>query len=168
MKLKSKAVAIGSIIALIASPLAMADKAQGGDAGAEPEPIVEVAPDVEVVITVEPEEGEVVDGEIIECEPGVDCEHGEPVLEKDPVDGEVPIDWVKRGGEEVLENPDVIFYNMADGGGAAPVAAKGDIELGQDDKAAAIEAKGAGAAPQISREKKGPVALVKKGRVFLR
>lgn len=170
--MKSKLIAIGSVAALLASPLALADKSAQGPAvcgiaeeGADGSPGDEVLVDpiiddevVEITL-VEGEEGEVTG------EP-----EGRPVCDKDPAvceEGQVPIDWVKRGEGE-LENPDVIFYTTADGGAeAAPVAAKGDIELGQDDKAAVIEGKGTAAA-QVKREKKGPVALVKKGRVFLR
>lgn len=181
--MKSKLIAIGSVAALLASPLAMADKSAEGPAvcgvaeeGAEGTPGDEVLIDpivgedevVEITL-VEGEEGEVIevtevtDGEVFEGE-------GKPVCDKDPAvceEGQVPIDWVKRGEGE-LENPDVIFQNTAVGGAeGAPLAAKGDIELGQDDKAAVIEGKGTAAA-QVKREKKGPVALVKKGRVFLR
>ncbi len=83
-------------------------------------------------------------------------------------DDAVPLDWVKRGGGE---NPE-IFQNMA--GGGAPVLEKTDTSvalfhnLGQDDKAAAIEAKGTTGLSQIKGEKKETQALVKKGRVFLR
>jgi hypothetical protein len=41
-------------------------------------------------------------------------------------------------------------------------------ELGQEDKAAAIQSKASAVAPQASGEKKEPVALIKKGRVYLR
>jgi len=100
----------------------------------------------------------VIDKEVVENE-------GEAVtpVENEEAGGEpIPLDWVKRGGDQ----SDVIFQNMA--GGEAPVF-KGSTarELGQDDKAAVIEAKGAAAAP-IKGEKKAPVALIKKGRVFLR
>jgi hypothetical protein len=165
MKLKSKIITAGSILSLAGSPLAMADRNQDGKAAEAPEVIEEVVIDdelVEVEITVEPG-----DGEVVECEPGVECEAGAHEGEAEPVDSEVPIDWVKRGGEE-LENPDVIFMTTMDGGGAPEVATKGDIDPGQDDKAAEIVTKGGAAVPQIQREKKGPVALVKKGRVFLR
>jgi hypothetical protein len=55
-------------------------------------------------------------------------------------------------------------------GGPAPLLGKGETsrELGQDDKAAAIETKANAAAPAIMSENKEPVALIKKGRVFLR
>lgn len=168
MKMKTKLTLIGSIAAITASPLALADKA--APVKAEAPEVQEAEP--EVVICLEaPDKGEVVEGETgdgeVTVEEGV-VEVGE--AEVDPAvcevaDGEaVPIDWVKRGGGD---NPE-IFQNMA--GGEAPVF-KGETaagkELGQDEKASAIEAQDA-AAPQIKREKKGPVALVKKGRVFLR
>lgn len=197
MKMKSKLIAMSSVAALLVSPLAMADKAAGGPAvcGVAEEG-VEVTPGDEVLvdpiiadedmveITLVEGEGEVIevtainDGEVVEVidgevtegevtvEPGVD---GEPICDKEPIDCEgsvVPIDWVKRGGGE-MENPDVIFFTTADGGVAAPAVTKADIELGQDDRATVIEGKGTAAA-QVNHEKKGPVALVKKGRVFLR
>jgi hypothetical protein len=96
---------------------------------------------------------------------------GETVVDKDPDGGAtpVPIDWVKRG-DHPEGNPDVIFYNMAGGPltSGGPVAVKGNVARGQADKGAAIEASGGAAGPQVDREKKGPVALVKKGHVFLR
>jgi hypothetical protein len=189
MKMKSKLIAMSSVAALLASPLAMADKAAGGAAvcGVAEEGVeittceeVIVAPtvvDEDVVeITLVEGEGEAIevtalpDGEVIEgevaVEPGVDAE---PICDKEPIacEGEaVPVDWVKRGGGDV-ENPDVMFFTTADGGVAAPTVTKAEIELGQDDRAAVIEGKGTAAA-QVDHEKKGPVALVKKGRVFLR
>ncbi len=103
--------------------------------------------------------------------PGSEGTGGEPILDKDPQGGgtPVPIDWVKRG-DHPEGNPDVIFYNMA-GGPLTPTsmgAAKGNVVRGQADKGAAIEAKDGATAPQINREKKGPVALIKNGHVFLR
>jgi hypothetical protein len=55
-------------------------------------------------------------------------------------------------------------------GGEAPVfknetSAK---DLGQDEKATDIETPQAPTVSSVNREKKAPVALVKKGRVFLR
>lgn len=95
----------------------------------------------------------------------------EPVDETTTTDGDegvsvVPLDWVKRGGGESPE----ISQNMA--GGEAPVF-KPEIssvskELGQNEKAADIESKENTVSPVIVRVKKGPVALLKKGRVFLR
>ena len=82
----------------------------------------------------------------------------------------MPIEWVQRGDGPDAD-PRVIFYNMV--GGPAPLAeasgaARSNIVRGQADKGAGIEADDGTAAPQINHEKKGPVALVKKGRVFLR
>ena len=197
MKMKSKLIAMSSVAALLASPLAMADKAAGGPAVCGvAEECTEITPGDEVLvdpiivdedmveITLVEGEGEVIEvtaineGEVVEVidgevtegeatvEPGVD---GEPICDKEPIDCEgsvVPIDWVKRGGGDV-ENPDVMFFTTADGGAVAPTVTKAEIELGQDDRATVIEGKG-NAAAQVNHEKKGPVALVKKGRVFLR
>lgn len=182
--MKSKLIAIGSVAALLASPLALADKSaegpavcgvaeEGAEGAAGDEVIVDPIVGDDEVVQITLVEGELTEGEVIEGEVEITSE-GEiedgPVCDKDPVvteDGEVPIDWVKRGDSE-LENPEVIFQNTAfDGGTETPVATKADIELGQDDKAAVIEGNGPAAA-QVKHEKKGPVALVKKGRVFLR
>ncbi len=100
---------------------------------------------------------------------GTVVDGGEVVTNGEPVEGTpVPLDWVKRGGG--LENPDVILYNMA--GGPLPVFKGENAPLAKgispDEKATAIEAKGNSVIPQINHDKKGPVALVKKGRVFLR
>ncbi len=168
MKIQSKLVMMGSLAALATSPLAFADK-ETPVAVVEPaiteeaETAVssdETTTDNEVTDT-EPDTGEVTD----DTDTVTDVEISEPIGEVKDVDkddGSVPIEWVKRGDGE---NPE-IFYNMA--GGEAPVF-KGETarELGQDDKAAAIEAKGSVTAP-IKGEKKEPVALIKKGRVFLR
>lgn len=169
--MKSKLITIGSVAALLASPLAMADKSAEGPAvcgvagkDAQDSPGDEVLVDP-VVIDDKIEHTAVDEGEAT-VEP---CDKDEPVCDKDPAvcgEGHVPIEWGKRGESE-LENPDVIFQTTADGGAVAPVSTKADIELGQDDKAAVIEGKGK-AAPLVKRENKGPVALVKKGRVFLR
>lgn len=88
----------------------------------------------------------------------------------DPEDGGVPIEWVIRGGE--LENPDVIFYNMA--GGPGSVADNGSSnaalarDLGKDEKAAAIENNASSGASVGKTPEKSTVAVVKQGRVFLR
>jgi len=128
---------------------------------------------VEVEITAE--EGEVVEGEVVEGEVEVtDLEvvadgSGGPCSEVDPAVCEVGGPEVQRGGEAV-EDPSVIFQTAFLGGVKSvdtPVAKGGTPDLGQEDRATAIEAKGAGAA-EVNKEKKGPVALVKKGRVFLR
>lgn len=100
---------------------------------------------------------------------------GENVTDEEVVvedGGEVPIDWVKRDLEDGDGgDPNVIFYNMS-GGGPQPTGpaespvAKGDA--GKDDTATAAEAKTVAPVAPIVREKKGPVALVKGARVFLR
>ena len=162
MKFQNKLFAISSVAALLASPVSFADESKGGtEVVTEVEVVTEGDAGEEVVISEEPVEN-VADGGEVVSEPGDEGGVTEPNEEVTP-DGGVPIDWVKRGGE----NPDVIFYSMAGGGGEVPLF-KSAVETGQDDKAAAIEGKGAAAAPQITREKKGPVALIKKGRVFLR
>ena len=108
-------------------------------------------------------DGEVADGEVADGE--------EVVVEDDDVQL-LPIEWIKRGNEDdELLNP-VICYFMA-GGPAATAVADGSLnsesrDLGQYDKAAEIEAKANLAAPSFGSQKKGPVAVVKKGRVFLR
>ena len=195
MKLNSRLAAIGSIAALIASPLTFADGSKEAaivEESAEVEAGGEITPDDEVVVSeeevvvedtganeesvdteivIEPGDGEVAAGGDL----GTEQDEGTvPSEEVDSVGSEIPLDWVKRGGEEI-QDPNVMFYNTADGG-ALPTAAeggespmfKGNAELGQDEKSSAIEVKGGSAAPRIQREKKGPVALVKKGRVFLR
>lgn len=135
-----------------------------------------VTEDISKEVIVEPaveDEVEVIDETVID-ENGT----GEKVTDEEVVvedGGEVPIDWVKRDledGEGV--DPDVInviFYNMS-GGGPQPTGpadspiAKGDA--GKDDTATAAEAKTVAPVAPIVREKKGPVALVKGARVFLR
>lgn len=186
MKL-TKLTVIGSALAIAASPMAFAGKggaakaeaAEVKDADAEPEVIVceedHGKGDVVIDDTDPSEEGEVTttggkddeEGDIEDLVP--DGEEGtvDPAV-CEVADGEpVPLDWVKRGGGE---NPEIL-YAMADGG--EPPVFKNETnaatrELGQDEKATDIEAQNAPVAAQINREKKAPVALVKKGRVFLR
>lgn len=178
MKLTTKLSLIGSVAALATSPIAFADKqaankpdaAEVQDSEVEPEIVIcEEAPDkLEVVVdeeTTDEEMTEEVTEEVTE-EPGVDGEEGtsDPTV-CEQFDGEaVPLDWVKRGGGD---NPE-IFQNVV---GEAPVF-KGENaitkELGQNEKATDIDSQDAPSAAQINREKKAPVALVKKGRVFLR
>ena len=81
--------------------------------------------------------------------------------------GEVPLDWVKRGGDG--ENPDVIFYNMSGGGpSGAPATEVSANGAGKDGAPTAVEAKTVAPVAPIVKAKKGPVALVKGARVFLR
>ena len=184
MKIKSKLPLMISLAALATSPLALADKGTPTKADApevtEAEPVV-----IESEIT--PDGGEVGDGitdetpvkDVVSEEPkgGVDpviCQmtggHVDPAV-CEVADGEaVPIDWVKRGGgDDGALNPDVMFQNSV---GEAPVF-KGETapavkELGQNEKASNIEAQGGPLISQVKRDKKVPVALIKKGRVFLR
>jgi hypothetical protein len=159
MKL-NKITVIGSTLALVASPMAFANK--GGAAKPEAAEVQDIEAEPEIIVCEKaPDKGDVVTDE---TEPS---EEGEVTTGEELADGEpVPLDWVKRGGGD---NPEIL-YNMA--GGEAPVfknetnAATKD--LGQDEKATDIEAQDAPVAAQITREKKAPVALVKKGRVFLR
>ena len=173
MKLPIRFLTLASMAALISTPLALADKS--ADEAVTVEPAVEpggelIEPGEELIDPAPGDEGEIVDGgdgevtiTMIECE-GVDgeCHEGHEGVVSE---GEVPIDWVKRDGE-IDEN--LMFYTTMDG---APVAAELDGAnpeiIGEDDRASRIE-ENAGAAPLVERKKKGPVALVKKGRVFLR
>jgi hypothetical protein len=169
MKPTFKLFALASIAALMAAPLAMAGKTAEEATTVEPavEPIVEVDP--ELVDEGEIVEGEIVDGgevtiTVVECEQedGSGCQEGG---EGRVTEGEVPIDWVKRDGGT---DEELIFQTTIDGGAPTALLEKGNPEIvGEDDRAVRIEEK-AGAAPLIQRQKKGPVALVKKGRVFLR
>jgi hypothetical protein len=76
---------------------------------------------------------------------------------------------VEKGEEG--ENP-VIYYNMAGGPVTGEVSDgasnSASSNLGQEDRATEVEAKANVAAPSVKGQKKGPVAVVKKGRVFLR
>ena len=189
MKIKSKLPLIISLAAFAISPLALADKGPPTVADA---PAVSEAEPVVIENEITAVGGEVVDGitdetpviHVVSEEPegGVDpviCEmtdgHVDPAV-CEVADGEaVPIDWVKRGGgDDGTLNPDVIFQNSF---GEAPVfkgetapAVKdlGTNELGQNEKASNIEAQGGPLISQVKRDKKVPVALIKKGRVFLR
>ena len=193
MKFQSKLTLIGSMAALVASPIAFAGK-DGGKASAAVEEAADPAPvDNDEVITVEDDvpvddgaaepdhggkggqdeevtdgnDGEAKDGDVVDEDVEL-SDPGDSETVEDGGDGAVPIDWVKRGG---VENPDVMFFNTA-GGPSAPVFKEDTSalarELGKDDKAAAIDTKDNAVSPQIKGEKKAPVALIKKGRVFLR
>jgi len=112
----------------------------------------------EVVVTEEGDAGTSTDGEEVAID-----------------DGEVigiPIDWIKRGSEGEEGGNPVIYYNMAGGPATGEVSDgasnSASRDLGQEDKATEVEAKANVAAPSVKGQKKGPVAVVKKGRVFLR
>ncbi len=160
MKMQSKLTLLGSLMALAASPLASADKA-APDAVVN-EPITATKVDEPVKGTVDDKATDPANEAGVDAEPSVPAKGGETTDEGTAV----PIDWVKRGGEY---NPE-IAQNMA--GGEAPVfkaeTSSASKELGQDEKAADIESKENAGVPLIEHAKKGPVALIKKGRVFLR
>ena len=128
----------------------------------------------EVVVTEEGDASTPTDGEEVvvteEGDAGTSTDGEEVAIDDGEVMG-IPIDWIKRGSEgEEGENP-VIYYNMA--GGPVGEASDGSSnsassDLGQEDRATEVEAKANVAAPSVKGQKKGPVAVVKKGRVFLR
>ncbi len=82
----------------------------------------------------------------------------------------VPIEWVKRGGGD-----DEVKITYSTTGGLESVLHKGETssvlaarELSQEGKATAIQSKANVAAPEAMSVKKEPIALIKKGRIFLR
>jgi hypothetical protein len=193
MKIQSKLTAVFSIAAMVTGPFATAEDA----APVVPEIVVcEIAPEIaicekapeiavcpeifilpettEICILPPPEEPLPVDKDKV-VDPGDPSTENEVTVavEEDPVvvggENGVPIEWVKRGGGG--EDPSLMYMTGAPmAGGPAPLLEKGATsrELGQDDKAAAIETKANTAAPAILSENNEPVALIKKGRVFLR
>ncbi len=187
MKLTRSIVMAGSLLTLAAVPAALA----GGGKGAEAAPAVEETTDVpadEVVVEDEvvvdegaagdetvSDDGEVtVEPEIAICDRGKDVDievvsDGEPVELVDPAVCEMTGGpEVQRGEEGGLENPDVIFQTTAlDGPGTEAPVAKPESGFGNDERAAGIQKKSAGMG-EVKKVKKGPVALVQKGRVFLR
>jgi hypothetical protein len=163
----------------------------------EPISIDDTVVDSDSDAVVSEEGGQVEENEVVDSGDAVKTPEAEIAgpCPRDPTDADggdgVPIEWVKRGGgdEEVsilysaTGGPDrhnrsgtpegvSILYSAT--GGPQPVLDKGAEanplvrELGQEDKAAAIESKASAAAPQAMGEKKEPVALIKKGRVYLR
>ncbi len=172
MKIQSKLSALVAVTALVAGPLVLAEDA----ALITPDVVISpVIVDVPLVVET-PTDSNADKGDKDTTVEDNSSSEGKPedvvTVEDGPVKdgGEVPLDWIKRGGGD---NPDVIFYNMA-GGPAPEVVNKGETpsalsrELGQDDKGAVIEAKGNAVVPQVKGEKKDPVAVIKKGHVFLR
>ena len=178
MKIQKKLSLIGSVAVMMTSPLAFAEKG-----GSEPLPVEEAATSeeaVEVVISEEPSDKDVSSEEEITFETTSEEVPDETVMDggggDTPTDGEVtvteepgvPIDWVKRGGEE--GSPDMMFYNAAP---EETVVFKDDTasvgkEIGQNEKGAELADRDNAAGPQVKRVVKGPVALIKKGRVFLK
>jgi len=185
MKIQSKLTAVFSIAAMVTGPLVFAEDVAPELAACQiaPEVVVcEKAPEIavcpEICVLPTPAEPLPVDDSKV-VDPGDPSAENEVTVavEEDPVvavsENEVPIDWVKRGGGD--GEPSVMYMTGAPmAGGPAPLLEKGQTsnalarELGQDDKAAAIETKANAAAPAILSEKNEPVALIKKGRVFLR
>jgi len=182
MKMKSNLVTVVSLVTLMSASFARAEDAA---ATVAPEVLdgsvcVLVYPTDEVInvdapadVEVKPVDEGVVEEVVVteEGDAGTPTE-GEEVVVEDGEVTEIPLDWIKRGSEgEEGENP-VIYYNMAGGpvtgevsDGASNSASR---DLGQEDKATEVEAKANVAAPSVKGQKKGPVAVVKKGRVFLR
>jgi hypothetical protein len=173
MKIKQKFLLAGAIVTVASAPSLWAGKAD-----AEPTPAVEetsttpdeelVVDEGEVVITLEEPEDVVsdrpVDGEPVEKG---EVTEGEPTELVDPPVFEAGGPEVQRGEVKNLD-PDVIFQTTAlDGGGEAAPVGKAEAGFGSDERAAQIESKGSRISA-VKSEKKGPVALVKKGRVFLR
>jgi hypothetical protein len=175
MKLTQKFLVVGTIATIASFSQAWAN----GKEEAEPTPAVEdpaVIPDEEIVVDEEvlvDEVGITAVPEVAICDRTVDgapidkClthEKGEDVNLEDG--GSAPPEVLR--GEDGEMNPDLIFYTTAlDGGEAPDTTGKVGPAFGSDERAADIEAKG----PRITAvksQKKGPVALVKKGRVFLR
>jgi hypothetical protein len=141
----------------------------------EPVSIDDSVVDTDSDAVVSEEGGQVEENEVVDSGDAVETPDAEIAgpCPRDPTDADggngIPIEWVKRGGgdDEVS-----ILYSAT--GGPQPVLDKGAEanplvrELGQEDKAAAIESKASAAATQAMGEKKEPVALIKKGRVYLR
>lgn len=185
MKFTRSILMAGSLVTLAAVPTALAGGGKGADvapaveesgeaAVVEEETVVDEGETVDEVVT---EEGEVtIDTEIVICDRGKNVDNeaevvseGEPGELVDPAVCEMTGNpEVQRGEDRGHENPDVIFQNTAVDlpGSGAPVT-KAEAGFGSDERAASIDTKSA-AASQVKKEKKGPVALIKKGRVFLR
>ena len=152
MKFTRNILIAASIVTLAAVPAAFADD-------------VQVVPAVEERETTDGEDTVVDEGgaepEVVICDKekceDTDCELVDPAVCEMTGNPEV-----QRGEDKGLENPDVIFYNTA-----VDLPAKAETSAGSDERAASIQTKSA-AMSQVNKEKKGPVALVKKGRVFLR
>jgi hypothetical protein len=140
-------------------------------------------------------EEDVTDGEVFEVIEGGEEVGPEIVDYKDFV---IPFDWIRRGGGDYpqiyfsvtnfggpaefnnpsLELPGGMNVNsvtsfggpavtpttVLNGPETSPIAR----QIGPDSRATAIEGKASPAAFKSNRDKKGPVALVKEGRVFLR
>ena len=111
---------------------------------------------------------EIADPDVTDPTPEPEVKDDTVVVEDPVCQNGVPIDWVKRGAGEDLENPDVIFYTLGAGGplhGAGAPEVSGDA--GKDEalpfpkvKIAPVKA--------LERNSSKTKAVVKAGRVFLR
>lgn len=140
------------------------------------DPVVEIPSDTDLT---EGSDGKSDENEAVDSnDPNADNEATKTVEDDSFVtysENEVPIEWLQRGGNN--EDPHVMYYSMAPNpvdGNPAPLLEKDQTsnalarELGQDDKAAAINPKANAATPKLLSEKNEPTVLIKKGRVFLR
>ncbi len=162
MKFSSKLAMFGAVAGLSAAQVVSADEAAPEISICEEAPVT--GENSEEVIDEPTVDEEVTDKEVVDEKVSDEEVTEEEVTEED---GEVPLDWVKRGGDG--ENPDVIFYNMAGGGPAGgPASNDSTNDAGKDGAPTAVEAKTVAPVAPIVKAKKGPVALVKGARVFLR
>jgi hypothetical protein len=163
MKFTRNILIAASIVTLAAVPAAFADGGKGADVA----PAVEETTDGDDSVVDEggADEGGANEGgaepEVVICDKekceDTDCELVDPAVCEMTGNPEV-----QRGDDKGLENPVVMFQNTA-----VDFPAKAETSAGSDERAASIQTKSA-AMSQVNKEKKGPVALVKKGRVFLR
>jgi len=188
MKLTKSILIASSIVTLASVPSALAGGGKGEAATAVEEATEAPVDDVIVEDEVVADEGEMIedtvtedgDGatepEIVICDRGKHVEsdtevvsEGEPTELVDPAVCEMTGNpEVQRDGDKGLENPDVIFQNTAvELRNTGSLVSKAEAGFASDERAASIDTKSA-ATSQVKKEKKGPVALIKKGRVFLR
>ena len=185
MKFTKSILMAGSLVTFAAVPVTLANGGKGAEVTPAVEeggeaPVEDVVVEDEVIVIDDEVSEEVVveDGEgsaepeIVICDRGKDVDievvdEGEVVELVDPAICEMTGGpEVQRGEDKGLENPDVIFQNTAVDLPGTPVT-KAEAGFGSDERAAAIQAKSAAMSP-VKKDKKGPVALIKKGRVFLR
>ena len=113
-------------------------------------------------------EEEVTDGEVTDGGEEVDSE-----IVDDDKDFVIPFDWIRRGGGDDPQ----IYYSVTNFGGPAvtpttvlqgPETSPIARQIGPNSRATTIEGKVNSGTFESNRDRKGPVALVKEGRVFLR
>lgn len=174
MKLNKNLLLAGAIATFATSSIAWADQ----EPAVKPSPAVE-EPAIDETILDEPDVEEAdtddssVDITLYTGEEDGDGEEPEIVI-CDMEEEDTPIDEWEPGGPEVQRNEDgevdpVIFQTTAlgGGGGLEATADKTAAGSGSDERAANIQDKESGVT-SVQPQKKGPVALVQKGRVFLR